>query len=407
MTAQMIGGGEPHEQILDLFAGPGGWDVAAKDLGLDPLGVELDESACATREAAGLRTQRADVAQLDPATFAPVTGLIASPPCPTFSTAGKRAGALLTQNLVEAMRDLVAGRDTRAAHAETARELLERAAPDEKATARAASDARMSMLIVEPLRFALTLQPKWIALEQVPPVLPLWRELARMFGTLGYSTWTGLLEAERYGVPQTRERAFLLARADGAVARPPKPTHQRYIKGQSARHDHTFDGEILPWTSMADALNWPPSGAAGWTHGRPAPTITGGSARCDGGALVYPTFRASSAPNACRRSAAEPAPTIMFGNSVNDVRWVYERPATTVQCDSRLAPPGHKGDRKREPNARRQFDNAVQVTLEEAAVLQSFPADYPWQGTKTKRFQQVGNAVPPRLARAVLASLLD
>lgn len=30
---------------VDLFAGPGGWDVGARELGLDPLGIELDDAA--------------------------------------------------------------------------------------------------------------------------------------------------------------------------------------------------------------------------------------------------------------------------------------------------------------------------------------------------------------------------
>lgn len=31
---------------VDLFAGPGGWDVAAHWLGVDPLGIEWDDAAC-------------------------------------------------------------------------------------------------------------------------------------------------------------------------------------------------------------------------------------------------------------------------------------------------------------------------------------------------------------------------
>jgi DNA (cytosine-5)-methyltransferase 1 len=45
------------------------------------------------------------------------------------------------------------------------------------------------------------------------------------------------------------------------------------------------------------------------------------------------------------------------------------------------------------------------VTVAEAAVLQSFRADYPWQGGSVSQQQQVGDAVPPRMATALLGTV--
>ncbi len=41
---------------IDLFAGPGGWDIAAHRLGLRTVGIEWDQAASDTRRAAGLPT---------------------------------------------------------------------------------------------------------------------------------------------------------------------------------------------------------------------------------------------------------------------------------------------------------------------------------------------------------------
>ena len=49
---------------VDLCAGPGGWDVAARDLGMDVSGIEIDAATCRTRRAAGLRTFEADITRV-------------------------------------------------------------------------------------------------------------------------------------------------------------------------------------------------------------------------------------------------------------------------------------------------------------------------------------------------------
>ena len=458
---------------IDLYGGPGGWDIALKALGVDPLGIEIDSAACTTREAAGLRTLQADVSSLNPLDFTPCDLVIASAPCPTFSSAGNSGGRHLTAPIVRCLHELAAGNDTRAECREDAYKILapiywereqekarkKQREPDRgKSEARARRDADMSLLVVEPLRWVLALEPRFVALEQVPEVLPLWSEIASILGALGYSTWTGVMEAERYGVPQTRERAILMADREQPV-HPPRPTHQRYVKGEPQRHEVTLEGEVLPWVSMAEAL-----GRDGGTletgqrstisrtredntipytreSSEPAPVVMANADRWK--------FRNGNQANAAERELAEPAPTLHFGARSNKVDWVYDRPAPTIVTtrrskdgilvgrqlpegegenigghnwpkerpstavcgDPRISPPGYRGkaedyDADGTYNGERSTDKAIRVTLEEAAVLQSFPPDYPFQGTKSQRILQVGNAVPPLLAHAILSALL-
>ena len=47
------------------------------------------------------------------------------------------------------------------------------------------------------------------------------------------------------------------------------------------------------------------------------------------------------------------------------------------------------------------------MTARDAGLVQSFPADYPWRGTKTQIGVQVGNAIPPLLAKAVLGAVTE
>jgi DNA (cytosine-5)-methyltransferase 1 len=219
--------------IIDLFAGPGGIDAAARQLGHPSIGLEWDANAVATRVAAGLATVHGDVRTYGAKDFPKSTVLAGGPPCQTFTIAGAGAGRLEMGRVIDATKTMAAREQTPAEFA------------DER-----------TGLVLEPLRWALEAidmgQPyKAIILEQVQQALPVWQAYAEVLRAEGYSVTTGILRAEQYGVPQTRRRAVLVARLDGQATLP-APTHRPYRKGVP---QHEGDPSLLPWLSMGDVLD--------------------------------------------------------------------------------------------------------------------------------------------------------
>src|SRR5690606_8127095 len=101
--------------IVDLFAGPGGLDVAAHWLGIPVHGVEWDADACATRKAAGLSTDQADVRTVGPEHFQDATVLVGGPPCQTYTLAGGGAGRRALDRVLNFVKQRAAGVDVTAA----------------------------------------------------------------------------------------------------------------------------------------------------------------------------------------------------------------------------------------------------------------------------------------------------
>ena len=331
--------------IIDMFAGPGGWSEGLRLAGRQDFGIEHDPSACDTRYAAGHATWLADLRTVDPLMFGRlgVEGLIASPPCQSFSAAGNRAGL---------------------------------------------EDPR-GELVWLPMMWVSALQPDWVALEQVPEVLPIWRQTAQVIEQYGYRTWTGILNAADYGVPQTRRRAILLARLDDPIT-PPEPTHAEVAEPESM-----FGPGRKRWVTMAEAL--------GWTDGRTFDLCTQRDQRPDGSRQIVTSDR--------------PAPALdTQGGKMSWLpSWPWTQPATTIAGDPRITVRCHhdEGSQGRDARTTEQVragdyegTEPIKLTLVEALTLQGFRADYPLAGNKGKRFEQVGNAIPPPLAAVLLRQLL-
>lgn len=207
-------------------------------------------------------------------------------------------------------------------------------------------------LVLRPLLVARETEPTWIALEQVPNVQPLWDVYAALLRAVGYRVATGVLSAERYGVAQTRRRAVLLAHRGKNVSLP-MPTHSAF----HPRDPEKLDPGTLPWISMAEALG------PDWT----------------------PEFNDQS-------------------GTAYDARWPWKRPATAVAGRGLVQNPGTTANRFN--GATKSRNDGVRVSVSQASLLQSFPADYPFAGTLSAQFQQVGDAIPPLLAAAILRQLI-
>lgn len=399
-------------KALDLFAGTG-WGVACQRIGIKEYGVEIMPEACATREANGMETVYNDVwdGLAGKAVYPEYDLLISSPPCQTFSTAGKGAGR-------EALDDVL-GLIAEAAYK------LPGAGLREIASERGLDDR--TALVLSPLAHVWRDKPKYVAWEQVPAVLPVWEACAKVMREWGYSVDTAVLHAEQYGVPQTRKRAILVARLEGEV-KLPKPTHSKYY----SRTPEKLDEGVLPWVSMAEALGW---GAID----QPSHTIVGGSAHgpdryASGGNAVR---KALDAKIGTTQRIDKSDQTVTSKNTeftqrfdVADVAalqtypttaWGYtNRPAMTVVNSVGRGLGGGSGAQGQIKKAIETGDfipsihaksdayaEATRITVPEAGVLQSYERPFVWCGTKTKQFLQIGNAVPPLLAEVILRSLLS
>jgi len=196
------------------------------------------------------------------------------------------------------------------------------------------------------------LHPRLVTLEEAEWLVrghkQWWNSAIAMFTDLGYSITYKIINCLNYGVPQNRERVILFGACPGLrLPAIPPPTHGPPGSG------------LLPYVTIADTL------AKLARH----PSATHNSTS-DG----YAPIARSLPPYDANRTAW----CITTGGSNG-------RPGTY------------------HPSGRRDF------TLRELAMLQGFPWDFEFAAglTKTQIRRQIGNAVPPPLARALYRAVRE
>jgi DNA (cytosine-5)-methyltransferase 1 len=244
--------------------------------------------------------------------------------------------------------------------------------------ARTDGDPRRSLLL-EFSRFVRRWKPDYVFLENVPGMQhvdesqgPL-AQFIGLLGRMGYSFDLQVVPALSFGVPQKRERLIVMATREGEL-RIPRPTH-----GTARR----------PVATVRDWIAGLPAIAAGCTdsndpdHRAAALSTTNlrriASTPEGGGREAWP----KSLLLDCHRK--------FDGHSDVYGRLAWDRPAAglTTRCIS------YSNGRFGHPDQNRA------ISVREAACLQTFPRKYRFVGSLESRARQVGNAVPPLMAKAI------
>lgn len=345
-------------KVVDLFAGAGGFSLAAVEAGCEIVfAIEFDKNAATTYQynigadnrSKGVVVYNQDISSLSATDlaerhfFASDCDLIlGGPPCQGFST--------------HRIKD--AGVD----------------------------DPRNS-LIHEYFAFVRSLRPKAFLMENVPGML--WPrhksyldEFYRQARDSGYVVHPPQkLDARDYGTPQRRQRVFILGiREDMAIDAfewPPKPTHCAPGLVATTR--------LKPWSSCQSAFENMPQDDVNGVHMNHGPDLVaafertpanGGSRKDSGRVLDCHVNHDGHKDVYGRIDASKPAPT-MTTACINPSKGRFVHPIL------------HHG-----------------ITARQAARIQTFPDDFVFFGGLIAAGKQIGNAVPVAFGRILIQHIM-
>jgi DNA (cytosine-5)-methyltransferase 1 len=283
------------------------------------------------------------------------------------------------------------------------------------------SDKR-NKLFKDYLRFLEEFDPKCFLFENVPGLLSLadgkvFRQIVREFEEHGYHVTVRILFAAHYGVPQERWRLILVGSRSSAISAP-GPTF--YATG---RANFRGGGTLTFQLSQADKSRLAPAVTVGEAIGD-LPRLQMG----EGSETVGYTTEAHSSYAQMMRNP-EGVTFNHFAAKLakqNIERMKYVKPGGSWRdIPHQLLPKGMQRARKSDhtkrygrlkneglagtvmtkcdPHWGTVFlpDQERSLTVREAARFQSFPDTYRFLGSRVSQYEQVGNAVPVLMAKAV------
>ena len=360
-------------KILDLFCGAGGMSEGFVQQGfIVAAAYDHDSEACKTFEANiaahVVSIDIKDIAEpqdlLDSLLCSQIDVIVGGPPCQGFSVYGRgRLGSLEEDH----QRDLLARNN----------------------------------LYQEFFRFVEKFLPSFFVMENVPMMLK-FQNKAYMHAIqleclrLGYTPIVQIIDAAEYGVPQTRRRLFIIGNRIGRPFRWPHPTHRKNpVTLQDAIGDlpevwPPSEEECLPYVPMHPSSIYQQymrsrvlseDRASIYDHVvRPVR---------DDDKYVFKHMKPGD-----RYIDIDPRYQRYNTETFHDKYYMLkpDKPSTTITAH--IAKDGYRYI---------HWDGRQHRTLSirEAARIQSFGDHFRFSGSRTSRFHQIGNAVPPLLASII------
>ena len=291
-------------------------------------------------------------------------------------------------------------------------------------------DDERNHLFKDYLRIAKALMPRAILIENVPGIVSLGKgtvveQIYKELNTLGYSVSHRILYAGHYGVPQMRFRTIFIAlKGKNRVIEFPEPCYDaESVANFTGAKDlclsiaPLFAQHLKPRTTVWDAISDLPEISSGvkrerQEYGSSEPLSDYQRMLRNGEDYVY--------NHVCSHLAKinmERLKHIPQGGSWRDIPFDLlpaglqrARRSDHTKRYGRLDPAGLCSTilTKCDPHWGSFFHPTQDriISVREAARIQSFPDSYIFLGSVTEQYKQVGNAVPPLLAKAIGEQIL-